>query len=199
VTAPFRLEPVVLEHRHVRLEPLAARHRPDLEAHAMDAEVWRFMGGLDLSTPERLGAWVAGNAGVSGDSLAFAVVDRATGRAVGSTSLYDLSAKDRHLEVGRTWLGRAYWRTAFNTSCKRLLLAHAFETMGAIRVQLRANTANARSVAAIERLGATLEGRLRAFRVLADGSVHDLLVFSVLEAEWPAVRSRLDIRLERDA
>jgi RimJ/RimL family protein N-acetyltransferase len=127
-----------------------------------------------------------------GQEVAYAVLDLAAGSAVGSTSLYDVSTRHRHLEIGRTWLGRPAWRTAVNTECKLLLLEHCFERLDALRVQLKTDARNLRSQAAIERLGAVREGVLRHHMVMPDGYVRDTVMYSVIAPEWPAVRARLE-------
>jgi RimJ/RimL family protein N-acetyltransferase len=122
----------------------------------------------------------------------FAIVLRASGRAVGSTRYIDIRRAHRGLEIGWTWIGREWQRTAVNSECKRLLLEHAFEVLGALRVQLKTDARNTRSQRAIERLGAKREGVLRAHMVLADGFVRDSVMYSVIAAEWPSVKQGLE-------
>lgn len=123
--------------------------------------------------------------------LPFAILDRASGRAAGSTRYLEIRPEHRGLEIGWTWLGRAYRRTAVNTECKYLLLRHAFEVMGAVRVQLKTDARNLASQRAIERIGGVREGVLRRHMVLADGFVRDSVMFSVTDTEWPGARERL--------
>lgn len=126
----------------------------------------------------------------------FAVVHRESGRAVGWTTYMDIDVADERLEIGSTWYGRAYWRTAVNTDTKLLLLTHAFEELGMGRVQLKTDHLNERSQAAIARLGARREGVLRRHRRRHDGSWRDTVYFSLLADEWPEARARLRARLE---
>jgi N-acetyltransferase len=193
------LAPVTLSGRRVRLEPLAERHAASLGRQGADPDVWTHMSFARLDSEAALQAWgpVAERELARGEGLTLAVVELASGEAVGTTSLYDFSAKDRRLEIGRTWLGKKFWRTAVNTECKRLLLGHAFETMGLLRVQLKTDGLNVRSQAAIARLGAVREGVLRAHMRRLDGTQRDTVMFSIIASEWPAVRARLDTWLAR--
>jgi len=129
--------------------------------------------------------------------LAFAVLDAATGEVRGSTSFYDWEPRMARVEIGHTYYARRWWGTSNNPACKLLMLRHAFETWGCVRVALRADARNARSIAAITRLGATPEGVLRSHRVAPDGSRGDTAYFSILADEWPAVRDGLLARLAR--
>lgn len=122
--------------------------------------------------------------------IPFAIVARESGRAIGSTRFFDISYEHRRLEIGYTWIARKFWRSATNTDCKLTLLRYAFEDAGMRRVQLKADSRNERSRAAILRLGATYEGTLRDFRVL-EGAVRSVSYYSVLDSEWPDVRDRL--------
>jgi N-acetyltransferase len=129
------------------------------------------------------------------DRLRFTVLDAATGQVRGSTSFYDWAPDSSRVEIGRTYYGRAWWGGATNPACKLLLLTHAFDVWGCARVALRADAANTRSTAAIQRLGAVPEGVLRSHRVRPDGSRGDTAYFSILADEWPAVRAGLESRL----
>jgi RimJ/RimL family protein N-acetyltransferase len=195
----MQLTPITLTGRHVWLEPLTLNHASDLEPLAADQELWRYMPFESLDDPGRLRAWIRALAGESGTGhgLAFACIDFASRRAVGMTTYMDVSARDLRLEIGRTWLGRPYWRTAMNTECKYLLLAHAFEKLGCNRVQLKTDGRNLRSQAAIERLGAVKEGILRSHMVTSTGFVRDTVVYSIIAAEWPAVKGRLQEMMRR--
>lgn len=127
-----------------------------------------------------------------GEALTFAVTKAGDGEAVGTTTFFDGSSSDRRLEIGSTWLGRSVWRTAINTEAKLLLLRHAFETLGCLRVQLKTDIRNERSQAAIARLGATREGVLRAHMRRLDGTQRDTVMYSIIADEWPAVQTRLE-------
>jgi RimJ/RimL family protein N-acetyltransferase len=191
--------PVTLAGRLVRLEPLVSAHHDDLVRASGDPEVWRHISFGSLAEPGRMRAWIEAKAAeqAAGTWLPFAVIDLARGRAVGSTSYLDISARDRRLEIGGTWLGREVWRTGINTECKFLLLRHAFETLGCLRVQLKTDLLNVRSQTAITRLGAVREGVLRAHMRRGDGTQRDTVMFSIIAAEWPAAKARLEGFLAR--
>lgn len=191
-------EPVVLEGRHVRLEPLGSQHRDDLVAAAAeDPAIFRYMGtniashGWDAWLREALDGVAAGR------YVAWATIDRSSGRAVGSTRFGDISATDGRVEIGWTWIAPSHQRTAVNTEAKLLQLTYAFEELGATRVALKTDARNLRSQAAIERLGGVREGVLRRHMRLADGFIRDTVYYSILDEEWPGVRSRLMERLAR--
>lgn len=189
--------PVTLTGRHVRLEPLTEAHLPDLfAAGGNDEEVWRWQGGPAPRTEEELGRTLGEvlQAADRGEYVPFAVVLLGTGRAIGWTTFLDVAVADERLEIGWTWYGRAYWRSAVNTEAKLLLLTHAFEELGMGRVQLKTDHLNHRSQAAIERLGARREGVLRRHRRRPDGTWRDSVYFSILADEWPGVKARLGAR-----
>jgi N-acetyltransferase len=193
-TAPV---PVVLTGRHVRLEPLAAGHIPDLfAAGGCDEEVWRWMSAATPRTEAEMGRLAATlTGGAVGDAVFFAVVALATGRAVGWTAYLEISEQDERLEIGHTWYGRDHWRTAVNTEAKLLLLTHAFDGLGMGRVQWKVDHLNTRSQNAVLRLGARREGVLRRHRRRVDGTWRDSVYFSMLADEWPDARRRLTRRL----
>jgi RimJ/RimL family protein N-acetyltransferase len=189
----FEPTPITLNGAVVRLEPLSLKHAVDLYSVGRDEELWQHMprsAFCDLSDAQE---WIASaeEERLAGRALPFATILCATGRAVGSTRFLDIRKPDRALEIGWTWLGRECLRSAVNTECKWLLMSHAFETLGAVRVQLKTDARNLRSQAAIERLGAVKEGILRkSYRVQHDFH-RDSVYYSVLDTEWPAVRERL--------
>lgn len=193
---------LTLQGEHVRLEPLAFAHAEDLFTHGNDPEVWsgaarsNQMATLD-KTREYIAEALFGST-ASPDCVPFAVIHRASGRAVGSTRFFEISEPEKRLEIGYTWYGRAHWRTAINTECKLLLMEYAFESAGMRRVQLKADAGNTRSRTAILRLGAVYEGTLRDYR-LVEESIRSVSMYSVLAAEWPAVRERLRGALTRAA
>ena len=189
--------PVTLAGRHVRLEPLARHHAPDLLVAAADEAIWRYLPRpqpRELHDVESMIDEALAEAR-SGRQVPFAVVALASGRAVGSTRYLDIRRENRGLEIGWTWLAAAVQRTAVNTECKYLLLRHAFETLGAIRVQLRTDLRNLRSQRAIERIGGVREGVFRQERIMWDGYLRDSVFYSVIDCEWPAVKARLEARL----
>ena len=189
--------PITLTGSHIRLEPLSRGHLPDLFlAGGNDDAVWQWQGGPTPRTEEELGAKL--DKLLADDSfVAFAVILLETGRAVGQTTYSDISAVDERLEIGWTWYGSAYWRTAVNTEAKLLLLTHAFEDLGMGRVQWKTDHLNQRSQNAIARLGAQREGVLRRHRMRPDGTFRDSVYFSMLKDEWPAAKQRLAERLAR--
>lgn len=190
----FDPRPVVLSEFSVRLEPLASGHAADLfVAAAQDPETWRYMpvsGFADVAAVER---WIdeAAERRAAGGEIAFAIVDALAGRAVGSTRYLDIRREHRGLEIGYTWLSPTVRRTAMNTICKYLLLCHAFDSLGAIRVQLKTDSRNAVSQTAIDRLGAVREGMLRNHMICWDGSLRDSVYYAIIRADWPAIRARL--------
>ena len=159
----MNIQPITLTGRHVRLEPLSEAHVPDLAAVGLDPEIWRYMLYGDIDSEAKLLGFVRDLLArqARGTDLPFAVVDQASGRAIGCTRYMDIRPHDRGLEIGGTWYGAAYRRTAVNTESKHLLLRHAFETLGCIRVQFKTDLRNEGSQRAIERLGAVKEGILR--------------------------------------
>ncbi|ALC23603.1 GNAT family N-acetyltransferase [Streptomyces pristinaespiralis] len=190
--------PVTLTGRHVRLEPLTEDHLPDLfAAGGKDEEVWRWQGGPAPQSEAELGDVLREllAAAEQGTYVPFAVIHLASGRAVGWTTFSDVDVRDERLEIGWTWYGRAYWRTAVNTEAKLLLLGHAFEELRMGRVQLKTDHMNRRSQEAIARLGARREGVLRRHRRRPDGTWRDSVYFSMLADEWPPAKERLEARL----
>ncbi|HST88403.1 MAG TPA: GNAT family protein [Ktedonobacterales bacterium] len=190
---PAWVQPVTLMGTAVRLEPLGLQHADDLFAAAQDPDIWRYLPVDPSAAPAALRAWITAalDAQTAGGELPFAIRDRATGRALGSTRYLNISARDRGLEIGWTWLARPARRTTVNTECKYLLLRHAFETLRAVRVQLKTDRRNTVSQAAIERLGAVREGILRKHMLVANGYIRDTVMYSVTDDEWPGVKVRL--------
>lgn len=186
---------VPLECGDVRLEPLAEGHRAGLEAAGDAADIWAFMPydgqgagfarwfdwSLDLNTGNREAVWAVRRIG--DDAL------------VGSTRYLNIATHDRRIEIGGTWYAPAVWGSQVNPACKLMLLAHGFETLGLNRIELKTDARNARSQAAIAKLGATREGVFRRHMVLHDGHVRDTVYFSIIREEWPNVKARLEERL----
>ncbi len=190
------VEPVTLTGDHVVLEPAADRHVADLLSAAQDDQVWTWLPWRRPGTEAELAAILDGERRIA---LPFAQVERATGRAVGITTYRDIDERHRTLEVGGTWLGRPWWRTAINTEAKLLILGHAFEVLEANRVAIKTDIRNERSQAAIARLGAKREGVLRHQYIRPDGTLRDTVMYSVIPEEWPAVRAYLRGRLGADS
>ncbi len=190
------LTPVTLRGRWLTLEPLEERHAPDLFAAMQDEEVCRYLVWPPPASPDETLALIreARDLMARRQSIVFAQVWNATGRAIGSTRLLDVRPADRQVEIGSTFLARAYWRTAANTESKYLFLRHCFEALGCVRVALKTDGRNVRSQEAIARLGAVREGVLRR-HVNVRGYQRDTVYYSILEDEWPAVKVRLEARL----
>lgn len=187
------LVPVTLQGKRVVLEPLEVAHARELWPSASEREIWAFMSAR-VESEEDLAEWIAARVAEreAGTALPFLLRDAATRAAFGSSSLFDVSLPNRRVEIGHTWVGATHRRTGANTEAKLLLFAHAFDAMGANRVQLKTDARNTRSQRAIERIGATREGVLRQHIVMHDGFVRDSVMYSVVRAEWPSVRARLE-------
>lgn len=185
----------VLDGRWVRLEPVAEGHRDGLRPAADDPAIWAVTM-ADAAGPA-FDPWFADLLALqaAGARLTYAVRLRATGELVGTTSLFDYEPRHKRAEIGWTWYRPDHQGTAVNPECKLLLFAHAFDTMGLNRVQLKTDLVNTRSQAAIAKLGAVREGVLRAHMVARGGRIRDTVMYSVTRAEWPAVRDRLTARL----
>jgi RimJ/RimL family protein N-acetyltransferase len=180
---------------------LAPRHAEELFAAGSDEAIWTYMPRPVLTSVGDALDWIqeALAATAEGSQLAFAIIHRVSGKAIGSTRYLDIRREHRGLEIGWTWVGTTYQRTSVNTDCKYLLLTHAFEELGAVRVQLKTDLRNERSQRAIERIGAVREGVLRKHMVLWDGFIRDTVYYSILASEWPDVKRRLErlLRVQR--
>jgi len=186
----------VLEGERVRLEPLDERHVPGLLAAATDPATWTWLFER-LDDEAVLRAWLADalRARDAGTELPFATLDARTGRVVGSTRYMAIAPAHRRLEIGWTWLAPAAWGTGINVEAKLLLLTHAFEALGAMRVELKTDARNERSRAAILALGAQFEGVFRKHMRMADGRIRDSAWYAITDDDWPMVRARLVARL----
>lgn len=189
-------EPVTLRGRHVTLEPLTAAHLPELVDAVRDGELWRLWY-TSVPAPDGLAAEIDRRLALQaqGSMLPFTVRD-AGGRCAGMTTYMHVDAVHRRVEIGSTWYARRVQRTPLNTECKLLLMTHAFETLDCIAVEYRTAFFNVRSRRAIERLGAKLDGILRSHQRYANGTLRDTCVYSVIAAEWPAVKAHLTHELE---
>ena len=189
--------PVSLDGAHVRLVPTTQDHAPALaDAAAWDDlhETWY----TKVPAPDMVHAEIERRLDhqARGDMVPFTVMTP-DGLPVGMTTYMNIDHSQPRLEIGHTWLGKKAQRTLVNTEAKRLLLAHAFETLGCIAVEFRTHYMNTQSRAAIERLGARLDGILRHHMILPDGTIRDTAVYSIIRPEWPAVRTNLDWKLRR--
>ena len=193
------IKPVTLTGRVVRLEPLSEAHVPDLAAVGQDDSIWAYIPYQPVHSEADMGAWVQDLLArqARGTDLPFAVVLRETGRAIGASRYLDIQVANRAVEIGGTWYGPEFRRTAVNTESKCLLLSHAFDDLGCVRVQLKTDLRNERSQRAIERIGAVREGVLRHNMIMPDGHLRDSVYYSILSEEWPAVKARLEGMLNR--
>jgi len=191
------IEPVTLTGRHVQLEPLAAAHHDALIAAASDGELWKLWY-TSVPSPQTMRSWLETALAMRAqDDLAFAIRDLRDGSIVGSTRYFRVDAANRRLELGHTWYARRAQRTGINTEAKLLLLGHAFEALRCIAVELRTHWMNRQSREAIARLGAKQDGVLRNHQRMADGTLRDTVVFSIIDSEWPTVKRHLQYKLER--
>ena len=192
------VQPVVLDGRRIRLEPLHRDHFADLAAVAFDAPLWQWtiMGPQDETGLQRWFDLALANA-EAGTERPFATIDRASGRAVGSSRFLSIVPEHRRLEIGWTWVATAYQRTGVNREAKLLQLTHAFETLGANRVEFKTHARNERSRTALAGIGATFEGVFRNHMIMPDGSIRHSAYFSVIAEEWPDVKARLEAGLTR--
>jgi len=199
VNLVFDPKPVVLAGRTVRLEPLQRRHAAGILAASRDPEIWRWMLVEQFQTVGEAEQWIdaANVAQAAGLEVAWATTLLKDGRVVGSTRYLDIRRPNRGLEIGWTWIDPEFQRTAVNTEAKYLMLRHAFEDLGAVRVQLKTDERNTKSRAAIARLGATFEGILRQYQARFDGYVRNTAMFSVTAGEWPAAKAKLEAMLAR--
>ncbi|HEX2861111.1 MAG TPA: GNAT family protein [Lacunisphaera sp.] len=195
----FDPQPALLEGRHVRLEPLTEQHAADLfAAGQQDPVIFRHLPIPPFASIEAVAEWIrdALRAQAAGHDVAYATVRRADARVVGSTRFIDIRRPHRGLEIGWTWLAPEAQRTAINTEAKYLMLRQAFESWGAMRVQIKTDARNEQSRRAILRLGAVFEGILRQQMLRAhDGYRRDTAMFSIIDTEWPAVKAGLERRM----
>jgi RimJ/RimL family protein N-acetyltransferase len=195
----MNVEPVVLTGNYVRLEPLSEAHIPGLTVAGGDPSIWRFMLYGEVTSEDRMADWVRDilSRKAAGTDQPFAVIHLASGKVAGATRYMDIRPAHRGLEIGGTWYGKEYQRTAVNTECKYLLLQHAFKVLGCIRVQIKTDARNERSQKAIERIGAVREGVLRNHMILEGGIYRDSVYYSIIESEWTGVKVRLEEMLAR--
>jgi RimJ/RimL family protein N-acetyltransferase len=188
----MKVELVTLRGRRVRLEPLSIDHVESLCRVGLEPDLWRWIP-TAVSTAEEMHAYVASALEEQrrGVSLPFAIVEQGSNLVIGSTRYANIEPADRRIEIGWTWLTSTHQRTGANTEAKFLLLAHAFEALGAIRVEFKTDALNQASRTAILRLGAVEEGTFRKHRITASGRVRDTVYFSIIDTEWPEVKARL--------
>lgn len=192
------VEPVTLALRGVRLVPLGPEHEDGLRAAAADGELWTLRV-TSVPEPDETRSYIdtALQARAEGHRFAFAVLDEASGRVLGSTSYHDILPAVRRAEIGYTWYARSVQRTHVNTSCKLMMLTHAFDTLGCHVVGWRTDNLNLASQAAIERLGAKKDGVIRGQALRRDGTIRDTVMYSLRSSEWPEARARMLYLLDK--
>lgn len=190
----------MMEGNVVRLEPLTLAHADELAPVALDPELWRFTVS-QVSTINELRAYIGEALALqqAGAAMPFLIRERVTGRAIGSSRYGNIDRHHRRVEIGWTWIGRAWQRTAVNTETKLLLLRYAFETLGCNRVEFKTDALNEKSRTALKGIGAREEGTLRRHMVTDSGRLRDSVYFSIIAEEWPEVRARLEARLRARA
>jgi RimJ/RimL family protein N-acetyltransferase len=189
--------PVTLELNGVRLEPLGPQHAAGLLAAASDGELWKLRI-TSVPEPEQLDAYIATALEMRPSRYAYAVIDSVSEEVIGTTSYHDIVPALDRVEIGYTWYARSRQRSYVNTSCKLMLLTHAFETLGCAVVGFRTDNFNHASQSAIERLGAKKDGVLRHHGLRRDGTVRDTVVYSIVRGEWPEIKAHLRYKLNRD-
>lgn len=188
------VQPVVLVGEHVRLEPIGQQHALDLYEVGKDESIWRYLPRPAFQDLDDARAWINSRAARDENAtlIQFAVIHGEEERAIGSTGYLDIDRPNRALEIGMTWYGMAYQRTVVNTECKYLMLRHAFDDLGALRVCLKTDHRNERSQRAIERIGGIRDGILRNHRIAWDGANRHSVYYSIIDNEWAGVKQRLE-------
>lgn len=186
------VEPITLSARGVSLVPLALSHEEGLRAAAADGELWNIRV-TSVPEPKDTGKYIEDAMAMreAGHRFAFAVIEDISGKVMGSSSYHDIVPAIKRLEIGYTWYAKSYQRSHVNSTCKLLLMSHAFETLGCHVVGLRTDNFNFASIAAIERLGAKKDGVLRGHALRRDGTIRDTVMYSLLSGEWPEIRAQL--------
>ena len=194
----MHIEPIPLLGTHVRLEPLSLDHLAGLCEVGLDPELWRLIP-FPITTREEMQNYVetALRWQADGTALPFATVLNQTNQVVGSTRFANVDRENRHMEIGWTWIGQPWQRTAVNTEAKYLMLQHAFETLGCIRVEFKTDSLNEKSRKALLRIGAKEEGTFRNHMITGSGRYRHSVYFSVIDSEWPEVKARLEERFAR--
>jgi RimJ/RimL family protein N-acetyltransferase len=192
------IAPVTLDGNYIRLEPLSLAHHAQLCEVGLEEELWRWIPEA-VRTPEEMRAYIATALEwqAEGTALPFATIEKATGRAIGSTRFGNIDRTNRHVEIGWTWLGLKWQRTAANTEAKNLMLRHAFETWRCLRVEFKTDSLNERSRQALLRIGAKEEGIFRNHVVTWSGRIRHSVYYSIIDSEWPAVKAHLEQILSR--
>ncbi|MFC5609151.1 GNAT family N-acetyltransferase [Variovorax soli] len=189
------VEPVNLSARGVAMVPLTLEHEPGLREAAADGQLWNIRV-TSVPEPEKTRAYIEAALNAT-DRFAFAVIEEATGKVIGTSSYHDVLPAVKRVEIGYTWYARSVQRTHVNTTCKLLLLSHAFETLGCNVVGWRTDNFNFASQAAIERLGAKKDGVIRGHAMRRDGTIRDTVMYSLRSGEWPEVKAQLLYLLDK--
>ena len=192
------IRPITLEGNIVRLEPLSMNHLDGLSAVGLDEELWHYTTTVVRSRGD-MERYIEGALELQkqGMALPFAIIEKSTGRAIGSTRFANIDHSNRRAEIGWTWVGRQWQRTAVNTECKFLLLRHAFETLKCIRVEFKTDSLNQQSKKALARIGAKEEGVFRSHMIMPNGRIRHSVYFSIVDSEWPDVKKELQEKLQR--
>ncbi|RYD59017.1 MAG: N-acetyltransferase [Sphingobacteriales bacterium] len=189
---PYTQHPLILEGERVRLEPLDNVHLNDLLEISAQEDVWKYLSLVGADRDQLLSDLKSAQLKrLTGEQYPFAIIDKRTGKAIGSTRLYNTFPEHRKLEIGWTFYNRRYWGSGYNLECKLLLLTYCFETLKTVRVQLQTHEQNHRSRAAIQKIGGKLEGILRNERIRPGGEVRNTAVFSIIDSEWDEVKKML--------
>src|SRR5688572_11330615 len=194
----MKIEPVTLEGRHIRLEPLTLEHHPQLCEIGLDEDLWRWIP-FPVRTAAEMRIYIetALKLQIEGTALPFATLERAYGRVIGTTRFGNIDTINRHVEIGWTWIGRNWQQTMVNTEAKYLMLLHAFETLGCLRVELKTDSLNQQSRNAILRIGAKEEGIFRNHMITESGRLRHSVYYSIIDTEWPGVKAGLEEKLAR--
>ncbi|MGH9557952.1 MAG: GNAT family N-acetyltransferase [Bryobacteraceae bacterium] len=192
------MTPITLEGRQVRLEPLSEAHHASLCEAGLDPALWDLIP-RRVTNADEMAAYICSalTAQTAGTALPFATVDRASRRVIGSTRYLNAELDHKRVEIGATWIAPPWQRSAINTEAKYLMLRHAFESLGCMRVELKTDAMNRRSRNAILRIGAREEGTLRKHMLTWSGRIRDTVYYSILDSEWPGVKANLESKLSR--
>jgi len=195
----LNIQPVPLNGRFVRLEPLAEGHVPGLALAGKDPSIWRYLPYGEVTCEEKMRELVGGFLvrAERGSELPFAVIEVESSQPIGCSCFLEIKVEHRKIEIGGTWFGLAAQRTKANTESKYLMLAHAFDVLGCVRVEFKTDARNLRSQQALRRIGAVREGVLRSHMILPDGYRRDSVYYSLLPAEWPGVKAALEEKLSK--
>jgi RimJ/RimL family protein N-acetyltransferase len=191
------LQPIVLEGSHVKLEPLSESHHEALCVVGLDPELWKWIP-IQVLDGDQMMRYIRAvlSDQEKGTSIPFATIDRASGQVIGATRFMNIDAPNKRVEIGSTWIGKPWQRSAINTEAKYLMMRYAFETLGCNRVEFKTDSLNTQSRNAILRIGAKQEGIFRQHMVTWSGRLRDTVYFSVIAPEWPGVKSALEAKIK---